>query len=289
MKWHFSLLLALSFFLFNSCWDWVEYYDVTGDELKVPDGIADVIPQEGTTLAIDLTYEYVPKTKFEPGYDYKQYRYRVLIDGWEYCYGVTDQDYYDVTIPIMANDTHTPASIVVEGSKALDYEENPKEWDAWHELYNGTQECLRASENPKYDNLKDKQLKVTIDGKSFFFDIRDTGAGQAFKRLMSDRTVTLSVNLDNFVFVHDDPKNFLKEFGENVPPCFGKAHYKHKVGELSLEKNGSLHICLKDIETFGYDTILGSVRPEDIKAFKKLYPGYHNQVQATLTMSLVNP
>lgn len=288
----FSFIFTFSLLLLSSCWDWVEYYDVATDELIVPEGITDVIPQEGTTLAIDLTYEYVPKTKFEPGYDYRQYRYRVLINGWEYCYGVTDQDYYDyydVTIPIMANDTHSPASIIVEGSKALDYEENPKEWDAWHELYNGTQECLRASENPKYDNLKDKQLKITIDGKSFLFDIRDTGAGQAFKRLLSDRDVTLSVNLDNFIFVRGDTGNFQKELCENVPPCFGEAHYKHKAGEVSLEKNGKLYICLKDRETYGYDTILGSVRPEDLKAFKKLYPGYHNQVQTTLTMSLVNP
>ncbi len=106
---------------------------------------------------------------------------------------------------------------------------------------------------------------------------------------MSDRDVTLSVNLDNFIFVRGDTGNFLKELCENVPPCFGEAHYKHKAGEVSLEKNGKLYICLKDRETYGYDTILGSVRPEDLKAFKKLYPGYHNQVQTTLTMSLVNP
>ena len=62
--------------LATGCWGWVEYFDVAADEIKVPEGISDVIPQEGTTLTIDLTYEYVPKTKFEPGEDWKQYRYR---------------------------------------------------------------------------------------------------------------------------------------------------------------------------------------------------------------------
>jgi len=283
------LIVLLSTLLLSGCWGWVEYFDVVADEIKVPEGVTDVIPQEGTTLALNLTYEYVPRTKFEPGEDWKQYRYRVLIDGWEYCYGVTDEDNYDVTIPIMANDSHSPASIVVEGSKAHDYEENPKEWEDWHELYCGTQECLPESETPKYDNLKDKQLKVTIDGKSFLFDIRDTGAGQAFKRLMSDRTVNLSICLDDFLFVHEDAEGFERKLGNIIPPSFGKACYKHKVGEIRLEKNGWFGICLKEKEIYGYDTILGTVCPEDLKAFKKLYPGYHNQVQTTMTMSLVSP
>ena len=286
MRHSLFILFFIPLFL-SGCWGWVEYFDVAEETLKVPEGISDVIPQEGTTLALNLTYEFVPQTKFEPGYDYKQYRYRVLIDGWEYCYGVTNEEYYDVTIPIMANDTHSPVSIVVQGSKALDYEDNPNEWEDWHELYSGTQECLPANEATRYGNLKDTQLNVTIDGKSFRFDIRDTGTGQAFKRLLADQTVTLSVCLDNFISIYEDTEGFHKDLADKVPPCFELSHYKHKVGEISLEKGGWLGICLKDKETFGYDTILGSVRPEDLKEFKKLYPGYHNQVQTTMTLSLV--
>lgn len=91
--------------LLSGCWGWVEYFDVTADEIKLPKGITDVIPQEGTALAIDLTYEYVPKTKFEPGEDWKQYRFRALVDGREYCYGVISGEIEAARIPIMANDT----------------------------------------------------------------------------------------------------------------------------------------------------------------------------------------
>lgn len=282
-----NLGLLMLTLLLSGCWGWVEYFDVVEEKLQTPEGVTDVLPQEGATLSLDLTYEYVPQTKFEPGCDYKMYRYRVLVDGWEYCYGVTNSDYQTVTIPIMANDTHSPVSIVVEGSKALDYEDNPKGWEAWHELYSGTQECLAAGESPAYDRLEDKQLQVTIDGKSFLFDIRDTGAGQVFKRLMSGRTVTLPVCLDDFIFIYEDPDGFEKELSEKVPPCFGQSGYKHKAGEIKLEKNGLFEICLKDRETFGYDTILGAVRPEDLKALKKLHPSKYGQVRTTMTLSLL--
>ena len=280
------LLIAAAFA--TGCWGWVEYFDVTADEIKVPEGISDVIPQEGTTLTIDLTYEYVPKTKFEPGEDWKQYRYRALIDGWEYCYGVVSGEFETAVIPIMANDTHSPASIVIEGSKALDYEENPKHWEDWHELYRGTQECLPATETPKYEGLKDMRLKVTVDGKSFLFDIRNTGAGEAFKRQIAGRTVTLPVCRDTFLFISDDTEGFQKQLREKVPPCYAKAHYLHKAGDIHIDKYGLMEICLKDKETFGYDTVIGSVRPEDLKALKALYPGYHNQEPATMTLSLIN-
>ena len=75
---------------------------------------------------------------------------------------------------------------------------------------------------------------------------------------------------------------------EKVPPCYAKAHYLHKAGDIHIDKYGLMEICLKDKETFGYDTVIGSVRPEDLKALKALYPGYHNQEPATMTLSLIN-
>ena len=48
------LYLLIAAALATGCWGWVEYFDVTADKIKVPEGISDVILQEGTTLTIDL-------------------------------------------------------------------------------------------------------------------------------------------------------------------------------------------------------------------------------------------
>lgn len=263
-----------------------EYYDVDTEVLNTPEGVTDVIPQEGTTLSVALTYRFDYYTRFEPGYDYKQYRYRVLIDGWTYGYGVVTSEYEIATIPIMANDTHLPAKIVVEGARALEYKDNPEEWDTWHQLYSGIQECLPASEKPKFDALKGARLKVTIDGGSFLFDIKDSGAGEAFKRLIAGREITVPVYVDDSIWIGDDPESFRTEAAESIPPDYGRANDRHKAGEIHLEKNGWLSICLKDREITGYDTLLGTVRSEDLKPLKSLYPGRHRQEQMTMTLSL---
>ena len=147
-----------------------------------PEGITNVIPQEGAALEVELSYEFDYYTKFEPGRQFKQYRYRVYINDRQYCYGVTADESQRVSIPIMENDSHTPATIVVEGAKALDYNVNPEQWDTWHELYRGTQECLPESESLKYPDFEDWRLIVRIDGKDYPFVLYDTGAGEVLKR-----------------------------------------------------------------------------------------------------------
>lgn len=275
--------------LLSGCWGWVEYYDVVAEEVKVPEGIGDVIPQEGATLTLDLTYEFVPATKFQPGRDYKHYRYRALIDGWEYCCGAVFSEYQKAVIPIMANDTHSPVSIVVEGSVALDYEETPKEWGEWHELYRGTQECLPAGEPSKYDKLADARLCVVIDGKTYHFDIDNTGSGLVFKRLLAGQVLSVSAEISDSIWPWLEDNGFRRQILDCFPPHYGQFNGKYLAGGVYITSEGSLHICLRDKQAYGYNTCLGTVVKDDLKALKILYPGTEQLNEADLRIFLDYP
>ena len=264
-----------------------EYYDVTSSEVKPPEGIDNVIPQVGASLEVELDYEFDFYTRFQPGQRYKQYRYRVLLNDWEYCYGVVSYEYEKVVIPIMENDSYSPASVVVEGAKALEYKDNPESWDSWHELYRGTQECLPGSSGPKYTDLADKRVIVRIEGKDYPFVLEDTGAGQVLKRLLAGRRVTLPISMENnYIYPLDYDNSFVKELRSSAPPWYGTANARQKAGKMYIGPDGLLHICLNDHTIIGYDSEIGHCVDDYLKDLKKLYPGWHSYKQAEMTIFL---
>ena len=288
----FSLLLAL--LILSGCMGTM-YYDVASDEITTPEGVGEVIPQEGTTLSLNLTYEFDVYTRFEPGEDYRAYRYRVLMDGEVYSQGIVDRFSSGKTasIPIMANDTHVPATIVVEGSKALEYSDYPASWDTWHELYRGTQECLPAAESPRYAGLAGAKMGMTIDGKTYTFDISDSGSGEAFKRLLAGGSVPLPVIIDDTIWPYyldgaeNGEKQFLEQVMNSVPAnCSTEGIIWNEGGIYIDNQFGGLYICLKSGKAPRYATHLGSVTDADLKALKALYPGKKNQVESTMTLFL---
>ncbi|MCR5017496.1 MAG: hypothetical protein K6A64_01710 [Bacteroidales bacterium] len=261
------------------------YYDVDTDEIYTPEGVGEVIPQEGTTLSLDVTYEYDYYTKFEPGYEFRVYRYHVLVNDWEYSSGVVWTENQKVSIPIMANDTHTPATIVVEGAKAMDYSDYPSSWDSWHQLYQGTQESLPESESPRFAGLEDAKLKMEISGKTFSFDIEDSGSGIAFKRIMSSLgQISVPVTIETFITI--SPWDFPVQIAQTVPVNQDATGAEWKAGNIYFE-GGDLYICLKDKKVqFLYPTLIGHVAGKDLKALKALYPGWQRQDQADITLYL---
>lgn len=278
-------LVAIVFFMLAlySCMG-TEYFDVASAELESPEETAGIIPQEGTTLTLNLDYKFDYYTKFRPGEARKPYRYLVLIDGWEYCYGVT-VTWGTVSIPIMANDTHKPAFVVVLGSKAWEYEESTTDWDSYHELYSGTQECLPATETPRYAYLKDKYLQVKLDGRVFRFSLRDSGACQVLKRILADGP--FSVPAEYGYYLRPNGENEIStRLWKSIPPSDGSLTRYLKAGEIYLDASNEPLICLKDKEIGIGITIIGSVFPEDMDALKALFPGRNRYKEATMTLSL---
>lgn len=51
------ILTLVPYLVLSGCLD-TEYYDVATDEIITPEGITNVIPQEGAALEIELTYEF---------------------------------------------------------------------------------------------------------------------------------------------------------------------------------------------------------------------------------------
>lgn len=274
-----KLFLILLVILCCSCG--TEYYDVDTEEITPPEGIGNTIPQQGALLSLDVTYHYDYYTRFEPGRDYRVYRYRVCIDDWEYSTGVVLSEYQKVSIPIMANDTHSTVSVVVEGSKAMDYSDYPKSWDAWHELYRGTQEALQGSEEAEYSGLDGSRLLLEINGKTFRFDIDPSGSGIAFKRLMSGLgRVTIPAIIDSFIDLWEFPVQIF----QTVPANQDTTGSDWKAGTIYLNE-GTLSICLQDKKNqYCYPTVLGRVVKEDLKALKSLYPGRQRQGQSEVSL-----
>ena len=267
----------------------MEYYDVATEEISSAEGITDAIPQAGTVLTLDIEYKYEFYTRFEPGRDYRVYRYHVLIDGNEYSRGIVNNGNVSASIPIIANDTHSPATVVVEGSKALDYSDYPSYWDTWHELYRSTQECLPAAESPSYADLAGARLGMTIDGKTYTFDIQDSGSGEAFKRVLKDRNVSLQIYIDNSIGIYpegeEDARRFWTQVREMVPANCDTEGIVWKAGGIYLE-GGNLYVCLKSGKDKSYSTLIGFISDGDLKALKSLRPGGNKQVQTSMTLFL---
>ena len=275
-------------FLLTGC---LAYLDIVSDEVTAPDGITDVIPQEGTTLYLNLKYAQDHSTRTSMAYDSKVYRYRVFINDREYSQGVVKRveplpD--SPSIPIMANDTHIPATIVVEGSKALDYSDFPTAWEDWHELYRGTQECLPDSEAPKYTGLFNAKLGVTISNNTYTFEISDSGAGEVFKRMLMGQTVSLPINISTSIWINrtkEDGKSFCNRMKELLPANCNAELSEWKPGGIYFV-NGDFYIYLDSRKKHSYATYLGSVSDFDLKAIKALYPGDGHNAASSVTLFL---
>lgn len=275
-------LFIIIFLLCCSCG--TEYYDVDTEEVTSPEETRNVIPRQGTLLELDVTYKFDYYTRFQPGRDFRVYRYRVLIDGWEYSTGVVESEGRKASIPIMANDTHAPVSVVVEGAKAMDYSDYPKSWDTWHELYRGTQEGLPDTESPEFSGLCGSRLLLVTNGKTIRFDIEESGSGIAFKRLMSGLgRVSVPATIDSFI----DFWEFPWPIAQTVPANQDTSVSDWKAGNLYLLDGGRLCISLRDKKNqFCYPTFLGRVVKEDLEALKALYPGRQRQEQMEVAMYL---
>jgi hypothetical protein len=281
----FRYLLFL--LLLTGCHPW--YFDVFSAEVSAPEETGDIIPQEGTTLSLNLDYARDINTRTSVEEVFKVYRYRVFINDREYCQGMTASSFArkTTTIPIMANDTHIPATIVVEGSKALDYSEFPTSWDEWYELYRGTQECLSESEEPRYAGLVDAKLGVTVGNDTFTFDITDSGAGEVFKRMMMGQTLSFPVTINTCIRIGkntEEGKSFCKQLENVLPANCSTELSERKVGGIYF--NGAFDIYLDPRKRQGNVNNLGLVSDSDLKAFSALYPGDGESVSSTVTLFL---
>ena len=269
------------------------YYDVAEEEIDAPE----LIPQEGTTLSLEISYEPDLSTRFQPGEESRRYRYHVLIDGWEYSYGISFGNYQTssrVSIPIMANDTHFPVSVIVEGAKALDYKSIPSVWDDWHIIYRGTQEALEGTEESKYTGLEGLYLGVRIGDKTYKFEFQDSGASEVFKRLLMGREITLPISTNYFIsfpYSHnpsDEVKDFLTLLESSVPEDHREWNESLIVGGFYLSAYGMMIIVLQEGHKLnGYNSLLATVCKEDLKALKKLSSPWHAPEHFELTLSLV--
>ena len=286
MKQRLFLLLvpSVALFVLSGCMGAI-FYDVATEEIDAPD----VIPQEGTTLSLDITYDPDASTRFQPAEVYRRYRSHVLIDGWEYSYGLGAQ----ASIPIMANDTHSPVTIIVEGAKALDYKDYPSAWDDWHELYRGTQAALGETEKTKYKGLENQSLGVKLGDKTYKFEFMDSGASKVFKRLLMGREITLPISISNSIWLSpfdmsDEQNEFLKLVYSSAPKDFRFWNGSLTVGGLYLYSS-TLDLVIQDGQKVGFDygTLLATVCKEDLKALKKLYTPWKAPELFEMTLSLI--
>ena len=150
-----------------------------------------MIPQAGTTIEIYMACDEdeLPATKaVDIWYPLKKYRYRVFLDGELYSYGICGDmgpHYNNILIPIIANESYRPKSILVEGAKATAYNSDIY-WNKWETLFEGTQDCHGEGEPLRYTGLENKRLKVNIDGSVLYYQLNSGFSAEAFKRIMSD-------------------------------------------------------------------------------------------------------
>ena len=252
------------------------YYDIAGEEILVPHGETDMIPQEGTILTLNLSYEIdsvVTRFTYDPDYiDYYQYyRYRVFFDDWYYC-GRTIKRETKVSIPIMANDSYSPVTVRVEGARSTNYEGT--EWADWHEIYRGIQDPLAETEELEYSCLEDLHLTIKMIDTEFTFNLIDSGAAQVLKRLLKDRkylilaSVPSSKNEIRGYSTSPSFDFFISRLKTLVPVDTRNYEGKDKAGALFVN-GSSIVITLTDTENHT-GTFVGSVveaQLEDLRSF----------------------
>jgi len=276
-----------------------EYYDVASEKLSADELVQQqgIIPQEGTVLTLDLTHEYEYYTRFQPGREAKKYRYRVLIDGHLYCQDVLYMFDPSVSIPIMANDSYSLKSIVVEGAKALEYGDEP-DWEDWHELYSAAQEAMGTGQPLKYSGLMGSSLQIELEGKTLNLDFEENGSAEVFRRILSERQgcyISSSSNVsDTFAYIdyhreETDEGLLITEMWDRVPQ--NTVYSKFLAGTLYYS-DWSLLLSLHDYNYGGlcggksYLTPIATVRKEDMKTLRSLYRN-HQFLDTEIAIRLV--
>ena len=235
------------------------YYDLQPGEVYVDSNEEGLLPQQGTEITIDIKHILEKKTtKTTPGYSAKIFRYRVLLDGELYSYGIngTNEGAGDVIIPLIANDSYTTKSVIVEGSSSTEYSTEGS-WKNWEVLFEGTQDCLKENDPLRYSGLENKRLRVDIDSTILFYDFIPGYSAEAFKRFLFDN--------DTIIGTCDLSGNKIKIwFGYTSPSLFNKIPQNAVSGNI---KKGSIGIdgyhsyLLMDNERWYYSefTYIGTI------------------------------
>ena len=242
------------------------YLDPAAEEI-VPQELSEggELPQTGTILHLNLNYSSA--TKFEPRFVAKMYRYRVLIDGELYSYGVYDNSGCDciVDIPLMANDSHAPKTITAEGSASLDYSGEEK-WEEWHGLFEAAQACLPEGEPAQYDCQRGARIVVKIDGRMLYFDLEENGTAECLRRLLytQELSARVQVNDDGIVFDWQSEEDLLYLLRASIPPNHCSKGDALKEGQLYFHDYG-FGISTRDSDFGSYFSTAGTVCPESRK------------------------
>lgn len=262
-------------------------WEPTREELEPLDCVEGILPQEGTLLKLRLDYSFF--TKFQAIEYTQQYRYRVLIDGEIYSYGVNTERIKSLSIPLMANDGYTRKTIVVEGSEALDYISSKEDkvnpsitWGEWHELYRGEQECLPAEQPQQYSSIKDSRLKFVIAGKNLTVEFAKNGTAEAFKRFLSKDEIKADVRINSFIRLDAAKEGeLISKLRASIPDNHTN---ESKTGTLYYA-DGDLIIDLEEFAVIKYNSIIGTFLPEALSILETL--NRHDEgYQATVTLSL---
>ena len=270
---HSAILCFAACLCLTGCDGWVAYFEPTSEELIPEKAEEGILPQEGTTLHLKLDYDIA--TKFEPAYKWKMYRYRVLIDGELYSYGVNDRYYTEtLDIPLIANDSYTVHTITAEGSKSVDFSGEEK-WDDWHPLYTATQACLAEGQPRRYASLENARLILTIEGKKLAFSLDKNGSAEALKRYLSRGGITseVQVNYMGIAFQYSTQRELLDALRAQIPANYGAKSGILPAGTFSIFNSYGFFANSDDQEYDGYTSAIGKICPEsveDLQALKRM-------------------
>ena len=269
----------------------VHYYDMQAGEVHVDSDEMGFLPQQGTEITIDINYIHEKVcTKTTPGYCKKLFRYRVLLDGELYSYGIEGMgdSFFDITIPLMANDSYTTKSVVVEGSSSTEYN-TESNWKDWEVLFEGTQDCLKENEPLHYSGLDNKRLRVDIDTTILYFDFIPGYSSEAFKRFLFDNdtingTCDLSGNKISLWFGHTTPS-----LSNKIPQNSVSGNIKK--GSIGI--TGFDFYLLMDNESWKYSefTSIGTIDDNsywNLRLLKKASDNSKRILHKSITFSLVD-
>lgn len=245
-------------------------FEPTAEEIIPEKTENGVLPQKGTVLHLRLDYE--PTTKMSVDISFKEYRYRVFIDKELYSYGVV-HDYYDdvIDIPLIANDDWYMRSIVVEGSKSLvfthEYDNvSSDEWEDWHQIYKGVQDCLKEEQPQAYPGLDSAKLVFKLGNKILPVTPVKNGTTAALKQFVAKRDYVMDIEYDKSVnrwYIGDQPK-----MQTVLPPNYLELNETHKAGLYFSQlfgPNPYFFILLKDEHrSYNYSTPIGYFNLEDM-------------------------
>jgi len=263
----YFIFAAVTMILLSGC---SSFFEPTAEEIIPEKTENGVLPQKGTVLHLRL--DYGPTTKMSVDISFKEYRYRVFIDKELYSYGVV-HDYYDdvIDIPLIANDDWYMRSIVVEGSKSLvfthEYDNvSSDEWEDWHQIYKGVQDCLKEEQPQAYPGLDRAKLVFKLGNKILPVTPVKNGTTAALKQFVAKRDYVMDIEYDKSVnrwYIGDQPK-----MQTVLPPNYLELNETHKAGlyfSQLLGPNPYFFILLKDEHrSYNYSTPIGYFNLEDM-------------------------